>query len=147
DILAPDHPEIKGFFIGNGIQEKEIESLRNCQVHPFVQFSELPKFYQMADIGVWPKQESTSMLDGMASGLPIIIADTVLAIERVEGNGKMYKEDDPTDLSEKILEILESPDGYREMSNLGVEKIKSNFSWDLIALKRENDYKKALKIS
>ncbi|MBD3636691.1 MAG: glycosyltransferase family 4 protein, partial [Crocinitomicaceae bacterium] len=144
DLLAKDHPEIKGLFIGNGEQEEEIKKLRNCITHPFVKFPELPDYYNLAKIGVWPKEESTSMLDAMACGLPLIISNTVTATERVEGNGLTYIENDHTDLAKQIVKLKNSGTQFKEMSRIGIQKIMDKYSWEAIARQREKDYLKAL---
>jgi glycosyltransferase involved in cell wall biosynthesis len=144
DHLASKHPEIKGLFIGNGTQEEIMRSMKNCYVRGFVKMTELPRYYQLADIGVWPRQESISMLDAMASGLPLIINHTVKVTERIEGNGKLYQENDYIDLSNKILEVLSSKLDYANMSKFGVDKILNHYSWDKIARQREKEYLSAL---
>jgi len=140
DLLAEKHPNIKGLFIGNGPQEEEIKALRNCSVHPFVHFNKLPLIYQAGELGVWPREESTSMLDAMASGLPLIISNKVTAMERVDGNGAVYEEKDSEDLSRKILDLLEDSKKYDEMSTFGVQKVQANYSWDAFAVNRMMDY-------
>ena len=143
--LADRFPNIKALFLGNGPQEEAIKKNRNCIVRPFVPFQQLPSYYQSANLGIWPREESTSMLDAMASGLPIIISDKVRTIERIEGNGLMYEEFNVADLAEKIVGLYNQPELYKRMSNLGIEKIHDNYSWDAIAKKRAEDYLKSLK--
>lgn len=145
DILAESHPNIKAYFIGEGPQKEQILSMKNCFTHDFVKFQDLPEFYQLADIGVWPREESTSMLDAMSSGLPIIISNTVTAKERTDGNGLTYIENDPLDLSKQIIKIQSDPEQYEIMSKIGVDRIWNSFSWDNIAKKREAAYLKSLK--
>ena len=89
----------RGLFIGSGPQEQDIRKCAGCIVRPFVPYPQLPDYFRAADIGIWPQQESTSMLDAAASGIPIIISDKVLAIERVDGNGLQYSEGDSESLS------------------------------------------------
>lgn len=145
DSLADKYPQIKGLFIGNGVQENEISKCKNCQTLPFVKFDELPKYYNVADIGVWPREESTSMLDAMACGLPLVIADTVTTTERVEGNGLVYIENDVVDLAKKIKQLFETEkEQLQLMADCGIEKIQSKFSWEVIAKNREKDYLSSL---
>lgn len=130
----------KALFMGNGIQLDEISKMKGCIVHEFVPYHELPKYYAIADIGIWPKQESTSMIDAAACGLPIIISDRVLAKERVDGNGLTYIENDRVDLAAKILQLKDEK-LRSELGLFGVNKIQNNFSWDKIAKERLIDYK------
>jgi glycosyltransferase involved in cell wall biosynthesis len=144
DKLASINPKFKGLFIGEGEQFETIERLKNCKVIKFLSHIELPPYYRMADIGVWPTQESTSMLDAAASGLPIIVNNTIKATERVEGNGLMYELENVDDLVQK-LQALEDASLRETLGKNGMDKIKSLYSWDRIALERQADYLKKRK--
>ena len=91
DALAEIDPRYKGLFIGDGEQRPEIVSCRNTTVVPFMTHAGLAQHYRAADIGVWPRQESMSMIDAAASGLPIVVSNAVGEVERVNGNGRMYR--------------------------------------------------------
>jgi glycosyltransferase involved in cell wall biosynthesis len=139
------HQDIKAIFVGNGAPEEVnfIKTIKGCIVHPFVKVDKLAPFYRLADIGVWPRQESTSQLDAMACGLPVIVSDRVGVRERVEGNGLFYEENDYIDLADKILQLTDW--SLREqLAERGMEKIRESFSWEAIAKKRTAEYKKSL---
>lgn len=153
DILAKaiDHlhkngeTKFKGLFVGSG-EKEDIDTIENCKgciINSFVPALELPNFYQAADIAVWPKQESTSQLDAAASGLPLILGDTIHVKERVDGNGLLYKENDFVDLAEKI-KSLESKELREEMGKVGVKNMEK-LSWANITKERIGDYKEVLK--
>lgn len=139
DQLAGRGEPIEALFMGDGEQADEIKKCKGCHVHKFVPYHELPRYYTMADIGIWPKQESTSMIDASACGLPIIISNKVQAKERVEGNGLTYTENDAEDLAKTILQ-LKNAELRKKLSAEGVKKIQENFSWDRIAVRRISDY-------
>jgi glycosyltransferase involved in cell wall biosynthesis len=143
--LAARGEPFKGLFVGGGT-EAEVAGLRDspgCRVVPFVPTRDLPPYYWAGDIGVWPKQESTSQLDAAASGLPIILSDRITVVDRVEGNGLLYREGDATDLAARI-ESLRSPQLRRQLGEAGSHKIASRFSWLEIAESRAADYAAAL---
>lgn len=145
NILSGQGYPFRGLFIGDGSQT-DIEAIQRCQgcvIHPFVPFHELPPFYWASDIGVWPKQESTSQLDALACGLPLILSDRIHVHERIEGNGLTYKEDSSQDLTEKLLQLKHLK--LREnLGRVGIEKIRTQFSWERIARQRIRDYETAL---
>lgn len=145
ELSIRGHQKYKGLFLGAGLQKDEILNCTNCTVIDFLPFPELPKYYQASDIGVWPTQESTSMLDAAASKLPIIVNDTVKAIERCEGNGLMYKLNNISDLVEKLL-LLNDSKLREELGENGRVKMQTQFSWDKIAVERTKDYLNALGI-
>jgi glycosyltransferase involved in cell wall biosynthesis len=143
EMISPEMG-FKGLFIGGGEQKDEIIKIECCKILPFMSHEQLAKYYQMADIGVWPTQESTSMIDAAACGLPIIVNDTIQTLERVDGNGLMYKLGDVEDLKEKLL-VLADPVLRKKLGKFGRDKIVSLFSWSSIAKKRETDYFQSLK--
>jgi glycosyltransferase involved in cell wall biosynthesis len=138
--------KFKGLFVGVGDPnlESAIKRSLGCTIHPFVQAKELVRFYQAADIGVWPKQESTSQLDAVACGLPIIISSNVQDTQRINGNGLSYRHGDPVDLAEKLTSLGERS-LRNELGKHGAEKIKKLYSWDYIARQRMGDFEQALK--
>src|SRR5207244_3569791 len=93
---------------------------------------ELGNLYRVADIGVWPTQESTSMLDAAACGLPIVANDTMSAPERLEGSGIAYKLNDAEDLIRALRKLRdrETRDG---LGTCGVQKKAWDFSWGAMA--------------
>lgn len=134
----------RGLFIGNGPQADEIRGCSGCLIHPFDAVSALGDFFRAADIGVWPAQESLSMLDAAACGLPIIVNHTMTAPERIAGNGLTYRLNDSKDLLRTLVE-LQDPSRRREMGCVGAQKMARDFSWESIARRRLRDYEAALR--
>lgn len=140
DKLAEQgHLNYKGLFIGGGVQKNQIKECKNCTIIDFIPYHELAAYYQIADIGIWPTQESTSMLDAAASGIPIIVSNKVKATERFEGNGLTYHELSVDDLVDKLLE-LENKQYRNKLGSFGNQKIYDNFSWDAMAKLRSGYY-------
>ena len=141
--LIADGKPYKALFIGYGPQNTAIAATKGCKILPFMNYKELAKFYRAADIGVWPRQESTSVLDASACGLPVVISDKVLALERKEGNGLTYHENDAEDMKNTLL-LLQDKKYRQELGKLGIEKIFKNQRWLDIANRRVHDYENAL---
>ena len=134
---------VRGLFIGDGPQAPAIAARDGCIVCPFMPHRELAAYYRSAEIGVWPTQESMSMLDTAACGLPIIVNDTLLARERIDGNGLTYRLNDPADLAQQIRTLLE-PAARRTLGAIGARRMVELFSWERIACLRLADYEAAL---
>jgi len=134
----------KAIFLGKGSREdvNYLKSKRGCTVLPFVLMKELPKYYRASDIGVWPREESTSQIDAFACGLPIIISNKVSVLERIDGNGLLYEEGNSIDLAEKIASLNKAI--RAEMSLVGIQKAQEKYSWDRLAKERILDYQKKL---
>jgi glycosyltransferase involved in cell wall biosynthesis len=134
---------VRGLFIGDGLQRAELAAADGCLVLPFMAHRDLPAYYRAADIGVWPTQESMSMLDAAACGLPIIVNDTLLATERIAGNGIMYRLNDAADLADKIR-ALSDPQRRAQLGEVGACRMVEFFSWHSIAQRRLADYTAAM---
>ncbi|MEI8572077.1 glycosyltransferase [Methylomonas sp. LW13] len=128
---------IKGLFIGCGDADyqSQLQNCKGCTTLPFVEPKDLPNIYHSSDIGVWPLQESTSQLDAMACGLPIIVNDTVEDVDRFEGNGMRFKKNDFKDLAKKILILVETEQRVN-MGAIGANRIKQKYSWEVFAQQR-----------
>jgi len=141
DTLNKEGLPFKALFVGNGpeLDVSFLQSMQGCQVSPFVPARELPRYYRSADIGVWPREESTSQLDAAACGLPLILSRRIKVVERVDGNGLLYTEGDHLDLA-RALKELQDPGKRNDMSAIGVRKVRDHFSWEKIARERIQDY-------
>jgi glycosyltransferase involved in cell wall biosynthesis len=135
----------RGLFIGNGVQAGVISALGGNTINPFVPVAQLGELYRACDIAVWPTQESTSMLDAAACGLPIIANDTMQAPERVSGNGMTYRLNNQADLERALLSLRDAAT-RRRLGWVGCRKMASKFSWQSIARRRLRDYEAALGI-
>ncbi|MBC7901879.1 MAG: glycosyltransferase family 4 protein [Gemmatimonadaceae bacterium] len=143
--LSETNPRFKGLFTGNGTQEDidYISSMKNCLIQPFVRVNELNKYYWASDIGVWPRQESTSQLDAAACGLPLVLSDEISVTERVNGNGYLYREGDSNDMVEKLLRLKEK-EKRETLGKIGHNKVINKYSWIAIATERLADYSRSL---
>lgn len=145
DLLRQRGNPVRAVFIGSGAKE-DVDSIRQhdgCVVLPFMSVNELPQHYRMADVGVWPKQESTSQLDALACGLPLVLSDRVQARERIEGCGYTYKEGDHDSLAGAMLQLMPSA-ARGAMGKVGAKRVRDLFSWTHIAKTRLQDYEQAL---
>lgn len=143
DRLVEEGRPFSGLFVGEGPQVEAIRMRKRCKIHPFVAVSDLPPFYWASDIGVWPKQESTSQLDAAASGLPIVVSNRVTVRERVEGNGLFFEEDNPADLARQLVSLSEGATRL-SLGESGARKVRGQFGWDRIATQRIEDYRASL---
>jgi len=143
DLLSASDRRYRGLFIGDGEQKAAIAACRNTTVQPFMTHDRLAQHYRAVDIGVWPRQESMSMIDAAASGVPIIVSDRIGEPARVTGNGKMYRENDAADLAA----VIRTFDGVGERLAYGAagrRKMLDGFSWTSFARTVEADFAASL---
>jgi glycosyltransferase involved in cell wall biosynthesis len=133
----------RALFVGAGEQTCRLRSLPCCTVLPFMPFQDLARYYRACDIAVWPTNESISMLDAAASGLPLIVSDGIAYREHVEGNGLVYRIGEAGDLVRCLLALEDSK--YRQrLGEHGAIKMKTSWSWETRAQARLADYERAL---
>jgi len=136
----------RAVFVGHGVQAEALKDYSGCCVLPFTPVENLPQYYRSADIGVWPTQESTSMLDAAACGLPLIVNHTIIATERIEENGLTYILNDVDDMV-RVLLLLKDPSLRRKLGDFGSRKMLSQFNWESIAQRRYDDFKNSLALA
>jgi len=112
----------------------------------FMKHRSLAEHYRAADIAVWPTQESMSMLDAAASGIPIVVSHTVGEKDRVNGNGRMYQENDVASMVDALLSLA-SREERQGLGAVGRRKMLEGFNWKRYAKLVEADYHEALKRS
>lgn len=135
----------RALFIGDGPKDyvDQLRKFDRSSVREFLPYVSLPKYYQLSDIGVWPKQESTSQLDAMACGLPLILSDRILTSERINGNGAIYVEGNVLSLA-SVLESMKGSRIREDFGKNGAKKIKDYYSWDVAVKKYIAEYDLAL---
>jgi glycosyltransferase involved in cell wall biosynthesis len=144
-------PTAKALIIGSGPLKENLLSLADSlalQEHVIfigeVSHQELVPFYSMADIFVLPsivneKRETEGLgvvlLEAIACGLPVIGSDVggIPDIIRNNETGLLCKQKDAQDLSTKIVRLLENRSLQEKFVNNGLQLVKQNFSWEVVA--------------
>ena len=86
------------------------------------------------------------MLDAAASGIPIVVSHTVGVKDRVNGNGRMYQENDVASMVDALLSLA-SREERQGLGAVGRRKMLEGFNWKRYAKLVEADYHEALKRS
>ena len=131
--------------VGAGPERDRLADFDVATVLDFRPYTELGRIYRAADVAVWPTNESTSMLDAAACGLPIIISDGVAYREHVDGNGLVYHMNDLRDLKLKLRELVD-PVRRRSLGDAGARKMAWRFSWLEHARRRLHDFETAVAV-
>lgn len=143
EMLSNKGMPFKSLFIGDGPQLPELLNISSAKVVRFVRYQELSEYYAISDIAVWPKQESLSMLDAASCALAVVVSDKMGDMDRVAGNGKVYKDGDVDDLS-NVLSSLANKNERLDSGANGRRKMLKYYSWESIASNLINDYILAL---
>jgi len=126
----------------NGEYEKEVDEIfakskNRILRFPTQNYFDLPKFYKLADLSVFPKQCSLSFFDAQATGLPVIAEDNNVNIERLShNNGFVYETDNIESFKEAILKVIRmSNKEYKIISRNSFRFVKKNYDYSDIASK------------
>jgi glycosyltransferase involved in cell wall biosynthesis len=144
DTLSKVDSRYKGLFIGDGEQKAAIAANGNVTIRPFMSHGSLSAHYRAADIGIWPRQESMSMIDAASSGVPLIVSDRIGEPERVRGNGRMYEENNVESLIEALRHFGSGVE-RQTCGEVGRKKMLASFSWKNFAETIALDFHEALR--
>jgi glycosyltransferase involved in cell wall biosynthesis len=111
---------------------------------------QLPKYYNLCDIFVLPSINSSEafgivLVEAMACGKPTV-ASNLPGVREVFGS---YQQEiscepmNPQDLANKIDKILSDDKLYKEISQKSLLRIRKEYSWETIASKLSDVYRKA----
>jgi glycosyltransferase involved in cell wall biosynthesis len=132
----------RALVIGEGPQRDEIAAMENVVTLPYQRYDRLARYYRASDVAVWPTNESTSMLDAAACGLPLIVSDGIVYRDHVDGSGLVYTMND-LDALVAALERLSAPEERARLGAIGAEKMATRFSWLDHARRRLDEYEAA----
>jgi glycosyltransferase involved in cell wall biosynthesis len=145
--------KIKLLIIGRG-DEDHMADLKNiaAKVDPkgniifqgFAPPSELPYYYSAADIGIWGK-ESITIIEAMACGLPLVIADmdTMKHLASYE-NGLTFQPGDQSELESCLEKIISDKALRNNMRKNSINAAKNRYSYDVRTKKLLNIYERVL---
>lgn len=133
----------RAFVIGEGPQRDEIAAMPGVTILPYQSYDRLGRYYRASDIGVWPTNESTSMLDAAACGLPLVVSDGIVYRDHVDGNGIVYRMNDLESLV-ATFEVLADPAQRQRLGAAGAAKMSRSFSWLEHARRRLAEYEGAV---
>jgi glycosyltransferase involved in cell wall biosynthesis len=145
--LPPDlFRKIKIMIVGNGpanylrYLNRLIDTINlreNVIMIPTVDHNELPKYYNAADIAVWPGAPSISIIEAMSTGLPIIIAGYPRSREDAydtthllaNGNGLSFQRGSISELASCIIKLASDEQLRKEMGRRSRKLVEENMNW------------------
>lgn len=153
-----DQRKVKFVIIGEGEQKDDLLRLeikygiRSMITHKSLEYSQMPREYQEADIFVapskrtkyWEEQFGMSILEAQASGLPIITTDTGAIKENVGENAIFVPEANGLALAKEIDNMVNNAKERLMMGKLARMRAETHFDVRIIAKKIENVYKELL---
>ncbi|HEB37253.1 MAG TPA: glycosyltransferase family 1 protein [Thermoplasmatales archaeon] len=124
---------------------KMLDIERNVNFLGYVPDKDLPELYRSSDLLILPSITGESfgitLLEAMASGLPVIGTNVGGVPEIINGCGKIVEPGKPNQLSRAILDLLKDFDRMKELGEKGRERVEKLYSWDVVGEKIFNVYK------
>lgn len=124
----------------SGDYEKEVKDMLDKSenqifYYPVQKYLDLPKFYQVADVVVFPKQCSMSFYDAQSCAVPVISEKGHVNEERnSHGNGLCFNCDDANDFRTKLEEMMNMPsEEYEKMCENSYNFVAKDYSYEVIA--------------
>ena len=112
---------------------KKLGIAKNIIFTGFVKKENVKDYFSAADIGVWPGNNSVSIMEAMACRLPIIMVDLQLSHLVGYNNGIKFQQHDKKELKLSIKKLAENKNLRTKMADNSFEAIKKNYSYDKIA--------------
>lgn len=105
---------------------------------PEIKNDVLYKYYSMADIAVFPKENTLSTLDVQACKLPVILEDNQTNRDRIRDSGLLYEKNNLSDLSDKIYDLIANNELRKKLGENGLVMIKEVYDYKKIISEMEN---------
>lgn len=104
----------------------------NIIIKEAVKVHELNAYYNMADVVVFPKENTLSALDAQLCQRPVIMEEDATNLERLIHGGLTYQKGNLEDLGRKIVKLIEDDYLREELGSKGRTYIIENFAYQSI---------------
>jgi glycosyltransferase involved in cell wall biosynthesis len=139
-LLNEKYPDIKLLMVGEGpLKQKIIQQIvqlnleRSIIVKDFIPNSSMPEIYQTSDAFVLPSLYEgvpRTILEAMASGLPVVCSNLSHLTRIVEGSGLLIPPRDANAIFEALSTLITDTSLAKKFGNSGRLKVVEQFSWD-----------------
>lgn len=154
-IVAESFPDVKFLIVGDGPYRKKLEEMVNTLgIKQYVVFTgfvqNIPEVYSFTDVAIlssWSEGLPQSILQAMASGVPVVATRVggVPEVVQNEKTGILVEPGDYEGLAEGIIRILKNPELATVLVKNARELVQRDYSVEHMLDKIENLYKKLLK--
>lgn len=128
----------------DAISKRKIEDMVACHFQ-YIPDEIVPYYFCASDLVILPYKkiyQSGVLLKSMSYRKPVLVSNITGMTEIVEdsGNGFTFISEDEIDLSNKIRDLLLSPEKLNTVAEAGYQFVKSEFDWNVIGLKLKEAY-------
>ena len=143
------HGDAHLVLLGSGPEEDRLNALATEGVHFLGRVDNVAPYLQSADLFVLPSATeglSNALLEGMATGLPVVATAVGGAPDVVEDDfsGFLIPPDDPEALSRAIIRMFDNRDEMRQMGEHGRERICREYALESVARRLRELYDRVI---
>jgi glycosyltransferase involved in cell wall biosynthesis len=121
-----------------------------AEFHSFMDREKIPEFLSQMDILIlpslttpaWKEQFGRVLIEAMAAKVPVIGSDSGEIPNVIGDAGLIFQEGSAIDLAAKIMSLVSDEKLYKDCVKKGYERVKANFTNEVIAGKLNEFYKK-----
>jgi glycosyltransferase involved in cell wall biosynthesis len=115
----------------------------------FVSNSELPTFYNAADVGIWPGNHSITVVEAVATGLPVIVPRNILAYKVLSDASASldFERGDHVSLSEAMSKLANESRLRDSMRGNALNLARDKLSWEKVAKDSISIYSRHMNLS
>jgi glycosyltransferase involved in cell wall biosynthesis len=133
---------VRVVLIGGGYptyqQQLKAEAVRlglagHVLYEPFLDQPALARRLAAADIGVWPGFYSITFIQALATGLPVVAADSPYNRNTLGAAGRWFAEGDGTALTAALRELVSTPNLRQELARHALERVARELNWETIS--------------
>lgn len=119
---------------GERVEQTFSRSKNRIIRYPTQSYFNLARFYQAADLAVFPKQCSMSFFEAQSCGLPVLAETNEINAQRLRcGNGLLFNPGDASDFRSKMITLAETDALSKSMGANGRRYVLANFNFVPIA--------------
>jgi glycosyltransferase involved in cell wall biosynthesis len=142
DALRADGRDLRLVVSGIGPDLDEVrartDGRRDVALTGYTQPEDAPAVYRSADVFVSPTSSegfSNTILEAMASGLPVVSTDSVGVIDclRDGENGLLHEPGDVGALTKLLDRLLDDDALRRRLASTALEEVRERYSWPVLA--------------
>ena len=127
----------------------ELDLMEHTEFPGEAAYADAPARYHDGDIFLSPTYAegfSNTILEAMASGLPIVSTHTVGVVDCVRHgeNGLLVEAGDRAALTAATRSLLKQPELRRKLATTALEEVQATYSWPVVAAQIEGEYERLI---
>lgn len=143
-LIRLKYPKVR-FIIAGQRPVKKVAELANDHVEVTGFVKDLAATYNSGSVVVAPLRfgagTQNKVLEAMAMGVPVVCSHIGFGGLGINSGEGAIMQRDPVAFAKSVIELLSSEEKRRAVGHAGMQVVKNNFDWDIIAARLEGYFK------